>query len=135
MPQPTPLDRITLADLEVWYHVGVPDAERERRQRLALTVELDMDFRAAAAADDIQATINYFDLAQRLSAFGDGRQWRLIETLVVDIADLILREYRPLSVTVEVRKFILPKTRYVSVRVTRPMVCAGITAPAKTSAE
>jgi len=116
------MDIITLADLEVWYRVGVPDAEREKAQRLTLTVELGLDFRAAAATDDIEATINYFDLSQRLLAFGEGRSWRLIETLVVEIAEMILREYRPSSVTVEVRKFILPKTRYVSVRVTRPTV-------------
>ncbi len=115
------MDFITLADLEVWYRVGVPDAEREKPQRLALTIELGLDFRAAAATDDIAATINYFDLSQRLIAWGQGRSWRLIETLVVEVAEMILREYRPSTVTVEVRKFILPKTRYVSVRVTRPM--------------
>ena len=118
----TPPDQIALNDLEVWYCVGVPETERARAQRLAITVELALDFRAAAANDDIQATINYFDLAQRLSAFGEGRSWRLIETLVVEIAEMILCEYRPLSVTVEVRKFILPNTRHVSVRVTRPLV-------------
>ena len=114
------MDTITLAALEVWYHIGVPESERAAAQRLELTVELGLDFRAAAATDDLAATINYFDLSQRLVALGRGRQWKLLETLAVEIAELVLRDYRPTSVTVEVRKFILPNTRHVAVRVTRP---------------
>jgi len=121
------MDTITLADLEVSYHVGVPDAERVTAQRLRLTIELGLDFRTAAATDDIDATINYFDLSERLVALGQGRQWKLIETVAVEIAELVLREYRPTSVTVEVRKFILPNTRHVSVRVTRPWGSASST--------
>ena len=119
------MDTITIADLEVWYHVGVPDAERERAQRLAVTVRLGLDFRAAAATDDLAATINYFEIARRLAALGNGRSWKLIETVAVEIAELIQREYRPDSVTVEVKKFILPNTRHVAVQVTRPAVASG----------
>lgn len=116
------MDTITIADLEVWYHVGVPDAERA--QRLAVTVRLGLDFRAAAD-DDLAATTNYFEIARRLAALGDGRSWKLIETVAVEIAELIQREYRPDSVTVEVKKFILPNTRHVAVQVTRPAVASG----------
>ena len=113
------MDTIILSDLEVWYCVGVPDAERAHPQRLTVTVELGLDFRAAAATDDIGATINYFELSQWLVGLGEGRSWRLIETLAVEIAEGILRDHRPTTVTVEVRKYILPKTRHVAVRVTR----------------
>ncbi len=117
-----PMDTITIADLEVWYHVGVPDEERVRPQRLAITIQLGLDFRAAAAGDDLDGTINYFALTQQLVALGRGRQWKLIETVAVEIAELILREHRPYSVTVEIKKFILPNTRHVAVQVTRPVV-------------
>lgn len=113
------MDTIVIQELEVRYHVGVPDAERERAQRLVLTVELDSDFTRAAAGDDIDATINYFDVSRRLLRFGDGRSWKLIERLAVDIADFVLMEFKPVAVRVEVRKFILPETRHVAVRVER----------------
>lgn len=116
---PQGMDTITIADLEVWYRVGVPEAERAQAQRLAVTVNLGLDFRAAAATDDLAATLNYFEISQRIAGLGDGRSWKLIETVAVEIAELILREYRPASVTVEVKKFILPNTRHVSVMVTR----------------
>ena len=112
-------DRIDIVDLEVFYRVGVPDAERREPQRLLLTVEMDLDFGPAAAGDDLSRTIDYFAVSRRLLALGEGREWRLIETLAVEVAELVLREYPALRVGVEVKKFILPETRHVAVRVER----------------
>jgi FolB domain-containing protein len=117
-------DVITLADLEVSYHVGVPDEERARPQRLLLTVELEHDFSRAVAADDVARTINYYDVSRRLLALGEGRSWRLIETLAADVARLVVAEYGAARATVEVKKFILPEARHVSVRTTHPRPAA-----------
>jgi dihydroneopterin aldolase len=97
--------------------VGVPDAERARAQRLLLTVVLEADFAAAAKSDGIADTIDYFAVTQRLLKFGAGREWRLIEKLAVDIADMVLREFKPSGVSVEVKKFIMPEAGWVGVRV------------------
>jgi hypothetical protein len=35
------------------------------------------------------------------------------------MAEMILREFKPKRVSLEIKKFILPKARHVSVRVTR----------------
>lgn len=110
--------KISIVDLEVFYRVGVPDAERAQPQRLLLTVEMKSDFSAAAKSDAIADTIDYFAVAQRLLKFGEGREWRLIEKLAADIADAILAEFKPQSVTVEVKKFIIPQARWVSVALT-----------------
>ncbi len=109
------MPKITITDLAVSYCVGVPDEERSNPQRLLLTIELEFDFSAAAATDDIAATINYYDLAQRLLHFGEGRSWRLIETLAVELANLILAEFPATAVTVTVQKFPIPEARQVSV--------------------
>jgi FolB domain-containing protein len=113
------MDKITICDLEVKYHVGVPDEERAQAQRLLLTVEIFNDFTAAATTDDLTKTVDYFAVSRQLLRFGDGRSWKLIETLAVDIAKVILRDYPAGKVSVEVKKFILPETKYVSVRVER----------------
>ncbi len=113
------MDRITITDLEVFYRVGVPDAERAQPQRLLLTLELDVDFAAAAAGDDLTRTVDYFALSRRLLTLGEGRSWKLIETLAVDIATLTLADFGARAIAVEVKKFILPETRHVSVRVKR----------------
>ncbi len=113
------MDTITISDLEVFYTVGVPDAERLQPQRLLLTLSLESDFTAAAAGDDLNAAIDYSAVCRRLRELGSSRSWKLIERLAVDLAHLLLEEFGPTRVTVEVRKFILTETRYVSARVTR----------------
>jgi dihydroneopterin aldolase len=113
------MSKISIVDLEVFYRVGVPDEERSKPQRLLLTVEMDCDFSKAAKTDGIGDTIDYFAVSWRLLKFGDGRSWKLIEKLAADIANLILAEFKPQSVTVEVKKFPIPEARCVSVVVTR----------------
>lgn len=115
------MDHIIISELEVFYRVGVPSDERAQPQRLLLTVKMGRDIAAAAAADDLRHTIDYFAVSQRLLHWGEGREWRLIETLAVDIANLVLAEFAAQTVVVEVKKFIIPQTRYVAVRVRRPV--------------
>ncbi len=113
------MDTISLTDLEVRYHVGVPDAERAQPQRLLLTVEMQHDFTRAAASDDLRETIDYYAVSRRLLAFGEGRSWKLIEKLAGDIAVMVLADFGAEAVTVEVKKFIIPEARHVSVRLAR----------------
>jgi 7,8-dihydroneopterin aldolase/epimerase/oxygenase len=113
------MDKITICDLEVFYHVGVPDDERAREQRLLVTVEMTHDLSVAVASDNLSGTIDYYAVAQRLQRFGEGRSWKLIERLAADIAEMILSDFRAQVVVVEVKKFILPDARHVSVTVTR----------------
>jgi dihydroneopterin aldolase len=109
------MSRISIVDLEVFYRVGVPDAERAQPQRLLLSVEMESDFSAAAKSDSIADTIDYFAVSQRLLKFGDGNSWKLIEKLASDICEMILSEFKPASVTVEIKKFPIPQARHVSV--------------------
>ena len=113
------MSKIKIADLEVFYRVGVPDAERAQPQRLLLTVEMEFDFSNAAKTDSIANTIDYFAVSQRLLKFGDGKSWRLIEKLAADICEMILAEFKPQSVTVEVKKFPVQQARHVSVSLTK----------------
>ena len=78
-----------------------------------------MIFRPRPKAIASRDTIDYFAVSQRLLKFGEGRSWKLIEKLAADIADMILSEFKPQSVTVEVKKFPIPQARYVSVSLTK----------------
>jgi len=114
------MDRILIEDLEVKFCVGVPETERARPQRLLITVEMETDFGAAAAADDLQRTIDYAAVASRLTTWGEGGSWRLIERLAVELAELVCAEFGAQRVRVCVKKFFLPEARYVAVEVVRP---------------
>src|SRR3984957_9978997 len=113
------MSKINIVDLEVFYRGGVPDEERAQPQRLLLTIEMDSNFSAAAKTDSIADTIDYFAVSQRLLKFGDGKDWKLIEKLAADICEMILAEFKPQSVTVEVKKFPIPQARHVSVSLTK----------------
>lgn len=112
-------DRVTIRELEVMFRVGVPDAERARPQRLLISIDMERGVDRAAATDDLAATIDYHAVYQRVRALGEGREWRLLETLAVEVAETVLRDFGPSRVGVEVRKFILPFARDVRVRVER----------------
>jgi dihydroneopterin aldolase len=109
------MSRITIVDLEVFYCVGVTDAERAQPQRLLISVDMAFDFSSAAINDRLNKTIDYFDVTQRLLKFGDKRSWKLIEKVAVNVAGIILTDFKPEEVMVEVKKFAIPQARYVSV--------------------
>jgi 7,8-dihydroneopterin aldolase/epimerase/oxygenase len=113
------MDHIVICDLEVAYRVGVSEVERANSQRLLLSLDIEVDVDRAIASDNLDHTIDYYAVTRRLLEYGKGRSWRLIEKLAADIAQLLLTEFHPRAVTVEVRKFIIPETRYVAVRLRR----------------
>lgn len=114
------MDQIIVHDLEVRYRVGVPAEERAVPQRLLISLTLDLDFETAAADDRLDFTVDYADVCAWLSAYGDGRSWRLIEALAVAIAR-DLRSCYPAVVraAVEVKKFVIPEAAHVAVRCVR----------------
>jgi dihydroneopterin aldolase len=112
-------DTIIISELAVSCHVGVSDAERSEPQRLLVTLELTHDLAGAARTDDLAQTIDYYAVAQRLLHFGEGRSWKLIEKLAADLAEMVLREFGPKSVKVEVKKMAVPEASFVAVRLSR----------------
>jgi dihydroneopterin aldolase len=110
---------IELRDLEVYLRVGVPEAERASPQRLLITVVLTLSSERAAQTDDLRDTVDYSQIAQYLLGLGTARSWRLIEKLAGDIADDLIRHEQVQIVSVEVKKFIIPQTQWVSVTVER----------------
>ncbi len=115
---------ILIRDLELFLRVGVPEAERARPQRLLISIEATRDVSLAVAKDDLAGSIDYAAVCERLAGWAPARSWRLIETLAAEIAELLLREFGASAATVEIKKFVLPQTRFVGVRLTRRNVAA-----------
>lgn len=112
------MDLLTISDLELWTRIGVTAEERENEQRLLVTVEMSVDSRAAAQSDDVQKTINYFDVAEDLKSLAKTER-QTIERFAHDVADLILKKYLPKTIKVTVKKFALPGAANVSVTIQR----------------
>jgi FolB domain-containing protein len=113
------MSRITLVDLEMFCCVGVSDEERAKPQRLLISVDMSYDFSVAAVSDRLEKTIDYHEVVQDLLKYGEGRNWKLIEKLATNIADLLLAKYRPQAIAVEIKKFAIPQARYVAVSLTK----------------
>ena len=113
------ISKITITDLEVFYCVNVTNEERAKPQRLLVTLNMTLDFSSAATSDRIEKTINYQQVADEVLKYGEGRNWKLIERLASNLADFVLAEYRSEAVLVEVKKFVVPQARHVSINVTK----------------
>jgi dihydroneopterin aldolase len=91
-----PGDRLSLRGLRGTGHHGVLEHERRDGQEFVVDVELGLDTRAAAADDDLSATVHYGELAERLHTSLTTDPVDLIETLAQRLADICLAE-RPVS--------------------------------------
>ena len=113
------MDKIVISDLEVEACVGVMEAERARSQRLLITVELERDLRQAGRTDDLTATADYVAVAGLVREIATSKPRNLVEALAEELTQAIISRKLANTVTVEVRKFSVPKTRFVAVRLTR----------------
>ena len=111
--------RISIVDLEVFWSIGVTDEERAKPQRLLVSVDMTTDISAAAISDRVEKTINYFEVAQEIMRYGEGRSWKLLEKLATNLIDLLMTKFKPDDITLENKKFVIPQARYVSVTLAR----------------
>ena len=113
-------DLIRVVDLEVFARIGVPDSERREPQRLLISLELTIDsFPHAAGTDNVAWTVNYADVVQHVKTLTAKRARKLLETLAEELAFDLLKTFPIKKVGLEIKKFVLPDTRYVSVKIER----------------
>ncbi|MBE2997849.1 dihydroneopterin aldolase [Nocardiopsis sp. HNM0947] len=85
-------DRITLRGLRAVGHHGVFDFERRQGQEFVVDAVLHVDAAPAAASDDVEDTVHYGVLADRLVEVVTGEPVDLIETLAERLARVCLAE-------------------------------------------
>jgi dihydroneopterin aldolase len=83
-------DRIAVRGIRAHAHHGVYSWERERGQMFRVDAVLELDTAPAAASDDLERTVNYAELAQRLHAVLAGEPVNLLETLAQRLAEVCL---------------------------------------------
>ena len=106
---------LSLVDLELTCHLGVPVDERAQTQKILCTAVFPVpNLKKAAQTDDLAHTVNYYDLSQLLQKIARQKERNLIETLATDLAQAAFDTF-PLSwMDLELKKFILPETRHIS---------------------
>ena len=101
---PVTLDRITLTGITGYGHHGILPAERERGQPFVIDLTCSLDLAEAAAADDLQLTVDYAGLASAVVADVERDPVDLIEALADRIARTCLEHQAVQRVEVTVHK-------------------------------
>jgi dihydroneopterin aldolase len=115
-------DLIRVVDLEIHSCIGVPAKERRKPQKLLVTLEMETaGFRPAAKRDQIGETVDYAEVAERVKHFAEKKPRKLLETFAEELAAELIRGFALEKIRIEVKKFILPNAKYVSVQIERPV--------------
>ncbi|MFZ1219096.1 MAG: dihydroneopterin aldolase [Chthoniobacterales bacterium] len=110
---------VCIQGLEVFAHLGVPEDERASPQRLTFNITLSPVRSSQDLHDEIGRAVNYATVCEATKKFVGERRDRLIETLADALARHLLEKFEIRKITIELRKFVLPETEFVSVTVTR----------------
>ena len=112
--------RIELRGLELHGFHGALDEERRDGQRFLFDVELEVG--EAGASDRLEEAVDYRDVAACVREVSDGRAYRLLEALAVDLADELLARFPAARAEVRVRKpevVLDPPVEYAAVSAVR----------------
>ncbi len=114
--------RVVIERLEFQGRCGVAPAERRRPQPLAIDLELDCDGSAAEAADQINKTVDYAHVTERIVELGETQDCALLETFTEQILAMLFTEFPVAKVSLWLRKLAPPlsqMTGSVGVKVER----------------
>jgi len=112
-------DEIEIRRLEIECHIGVPDEERTQPQKLWITTRMRPSQGFLGLKDQVQNTVDYYEVSLKIAELASSRPRHLIETLAIDLAEMLLISYPLQSVDVEIEKRILPNAQYVAVKIQR----------------
>lgn len=101
LPRP---DHIRLSGIAAIGHHGVFEHEKRTGQPFIADVVLYADLSAAAAADDLNLTVNYGEVAEHVKKMITDERFELIETLADRMASSLLDKFRIDGVEVTVHK-------------------------------
>ncbi len=110
---------IAIVDQEVWAHIGITQQEQAEAQRLLITTTLTPEQSLFGLADDIENTLDYFKVYQAIHAVVKSHNRNLLETLAEDIINTLSQTNPNVHIDIEIKKFILPNTAHVSVRMSK----------------
>jgi 7,8-dihydroneopterin aldolase/epimerase/oxygenase len=114
------MDTIFLEQVKVQTKLGVPEWERMVPQTIILDIEIGYDLSQSCKSDNIADTIDYGAVVARIRETLTEHSFQLVEALAEHICQLILSEFKALSVKVKVAKpNILPGLKALGVVIER----------------
>ena len=99
------VDRILISGIVCQAHLGITDQEREIPQKVLVDVALLLDLEAAANMDDLQLTVDYSRVVEKVQTTVGKNQFRLLEALARAVCRTLLEYGKIDSVRVSAHKF------------------------------
>jgi dihydroneopterin aldolase len=116
------MDKIHINGIACQAHLGVPLQERENPQEIVLDLTLSLDLETAGRTDQVESTVDYQKIVEKVESTLSERSFQLLEAVAVQVCQAILSDNRIKSAQVRVRKFPEPlrdRIGYVEVEMTR----------------
>lgn len=99
------IDKMRLTRMQFYGYHGVFPEENKLGQRFYVDLELSLDLSKAGQTDDLEQTVNYAEVYERVKRIVEGKTFRLIEALAENVASDVLHQYTNVNdVTVRVVK-------------------------------
>ncbi len=112
-------DHININGLRLTTTVGVDDSERALPQSVRVNLSITPRRSFRGLSDEIENTIDYYQVMTSLKEEAAQGPRKLIETLAEDLANAVIKFDGVCAVTLEVEKFILPDCESASIVITR----------------
>jgi len=112
-------DVILIDTLELSARIGITEEERAEPQRLTVNLELKPLQNFTLLEDRIEKAVDYFKVCARVKEIAAASCDSLLETLTEKIARQLIEDFPIQGIDVELRKYILPDTRFIAVKIHR----------------
>ncbi|MES2014637.1 MAG: dihydroneopterin aldolase [Patescibacteria group bacterium] len=98
------MDTLILKECRFDCYIGIYPQERRTKQPIIIDVEMAVDIRKAAQSDEMKDALDYRDVHAAMKKHIQNTEYKLIETLIENLAALILKDFPVESVTLLLRK-------------------------------
>ena len=102
------MDKIKLNNIEVYAYHGLTSEENQLGQKFQIDVVITTDFKIGLESDDINDSVNYQDIFDKVSTVFVNPTCKLIETAANRVAEALLETDKISDVQINVRKPSVP---------------------------
>lgn len=112
-------DKIFIKNLTIPCKIGILEEERSKEQEIIVDAEIFHELREAGITDDINKTVDYSEIRQKIFDTVSTGESKLLETVAQKIATLLLEDTETWKVTVRVRKKKYNQDPQIGIEITR----------------
>jgi 7,8-dihydroneopterin aldolase/epimerase/oxygenase len=99
------MDILFLRNFRLDFIIGIYEWERKTPQPVRIDLEIGLADSKAATSDDVKDTIDYGQVATRITQMAASRAFDLVETVAEETARIVLQDFGAPWVRVSVAKF------------------------------